>query len=191
MSESEVLIGFGSNLGDRTRLINQALKALSELSQTSLTKLSSLYETAPVGYLEQGAFLNGVARIRTSLSAPVLLGQLLKIEKSLGRERLERWGPRTVDLDILFFADKIIDEVDLVVPHPELVNRLFVLEPLSEIVPDWQHPKFCETVSVLLNKFQQSHPLEEPCHLLSAPVDVTLSKEKVNDGIFYRYSESG
>ena len=190
MSESEVLIGFGSNMGDRASLINQALQALSELSQISLVKLSSLYETAPVGYLEQGAFLNGVACVRTILPAATLLKRLLEIEKSLGRNRIERWGPRTVDLDILFFGDQIIAEADLVVPHPELVRRLFVLEPLCEIVPNWQHPELCEAVSVLLNKFQQSHPLEEPCRLLSAPVDVALSKERVNDGIFYRYSES-
>ncbi len=190
MSESDALIGFGSNLGDRAHLINQALQALSELPQTSLLKLSSLYETAPVGYLEQGAFLNGVVCIRTALPAETLLQRLLKIENSLGRKRIERWGPRTVDLDILFFGDRIINTVDLVVPHPELVRRLFVLEPLNEIIPNWQHPKLCETVSVLLNKFQQSHPLEESCRLLSAPVDVALSKEKVNDGIFYRYSES-
>ncbi|MCK5679261.1 2-amino-4-hydroxy-6-hydroxymethyldihydropteridine diphosphokinase [bacterium] len=190
MSESEVFVGFGSNLGDRSTLINQALKAVAGLPQTSIKKLSSLYETAPVGYLEQGAFLNGVVQIVTSLTASELLAHLLLIEKSLGRERVERWGPRTVDLDILFYGDQIIDEDDLVVPHSELVRRLFVLEPLCEIVPNWLHPEFCEAVSVLLNKYQQSHPLEEPCHMVSPPLDVSLSKEKVSNGIFYRYSES-
>ncbi len=191
MSESEVLVGFGSNLGDRSNLINRALKAISRLPETSLLKLSSLYETAPVGYLDQGAFLNGVVQLETSMPASELLGRLLAIEKSLGRERIERWGPRTVDLDILFFADRIIDEVDLIVPHPEMARRLFVLEPLCEIVPDWIHPGLCETVSALLNKHQISNPLEEPCRLVSSPLDVAHSKEKVADGIFYRYSESG
>jgi len=191
MSESEVLVGFGSNLGDRSRLINRALKAISRLPETSLLKLSSLYETAPVGYLEQGAFLNGIVQLKTLMSASELLACLLAIEKSLGRERIERWGPRTVDLDILFFADRIIDEVDLIVPHPEMARRLFVLEPLCEIVPDWIHPVLCETVSALLNKHQISNPLEEPCRLVSSPLDVAHSKEKVEDGIFYRYSESG
>jgi len=190
MSESEVLVGFGSNLGDRSLLINRALKALSCLSQTTLIKLSSLYETAPVGYLEQGAFLNGVVQLRTSMSASELLVCLLAIEKSLGRERLERWGPRTVDLDILFFADQVITETDLLVPHPELARRLFVLEPLCEIVPDLIHPVSGEAVSVLLNKHQISNPLEEPCRLVSAPLDIAQSKEKADDGIFYRYSES-
>ncbi len=190
MSESEVVIGFGSNLGDRAGLVNQALQALSELPRTTLTKLSSLYETVPVGYLEQGAFLNGVACVKTALPAAALLKSLLEIEKSLGRERIARWGPRTVDLDIIFFADRIINEVDLVVPHPELTRRLFVLEPLCEIAPVWRHPELDETVSVLLNKFQQSHPEAEPCRRLCAPVDGVLVKEKVNDGIFYRYSES-
>ncbi len=191
MSESEVLVGFGSNLGDRSSLINRALQALSRLPQTSLEKLSSLYETAPVGYLEQGAFLNGAAQLKTSMSASQLLVALLAIEKSLGRERLKRWGPRTVDLDILFFADRIINETDLLVPHPELVRRLFVLEPLAEIVPDWIHPVYGETVAALLNKHQISNPLEGPCRLVSAPLDIAQSKEKADDGIFYRYSESG
>ncbi len=191
MSESEVLIGFGSNLGDRSHSINRALQALFRLAETSLLKLSSLYETAPVGYLEQGAFLNGVVQLKTTLSASQLLTTLLAIEKSLGRERLQRWGPRTVDLDILFFADRVINEADLLVPHPEIVRRLFVLEPLCEIVPDLVHPVNGETVADLLNKHQMSNPLEEPCRMVSAPLDIAQSKEKADDGIFYRYSESG
>jgi 2-amino-4-hydroxy-6-hydroxymethyldihydropteridine diphosphokinase len=190
MAESEVLIGFGSNLGDRLQLINQALTALSNLPRVHMAKLSSLYETAPVGYLEQGAFLNGVVQIRTSLSASELLPALLAIETSLGRKRTERWGPRTVDLDILFYAGQIITGAELSIPHPELVRRLFVLEPLCEIVPGWIHPEYCETVTVLLHKYQMSCPLEEPCRLVGIPVDAARIREKEKDGIFYRYCES-
>ena len=188
MSECEVLIGFGSNLGDRRALINQALQALSDLSATSLKTLSSLYETAPVGYLEQGAFLNGVVLVKSSLAASELLTQLLAIENSLGRVRKERWGPRTIDLDILFYGNKIIDEVDLVVPHPEIAERIFVLEPLNEIAPIWRHPQLGGTISELLHKYQLSHPEEVPCEIVAVPPEVAL--DEVRDGIFYRYSQS-
>ncbi len=188
MSEREVFIGFGSNLGDRCGLINQALQALSELPKTYLEKLSSLYETAPVGYLEQGAFLNGAVLIKSSLSAPGLLKNLLVIENSLGRVRKERWGPRTIDLDILFYGDQKIDEVDLVVPHPELVKRIFVLEPLHEIAPAWLHPGFGGTISELLDKYQLNHSEEEPCRIVATSPGVALNE--VRDGIFYRYGQS-
>ena len=183
MSECEVLIGFGSNLGDRRALVNQALQALSDLPATSLENLSSLYETVPVGYLEQGAFFNGVVLIRSSLAASELLAQLLAIENLLGRVRKERWGPRTIDLDILFYGNEIIDEVDLVVPHPEVAKRIFVLEPLNEIAPDWLHPQFGGTISKLLHKYQLSYPEVAPCEIVAVPPEVAL--DEVRDGIFY------
>ena len=188
MPECKVFIGFGSNLGDRCALINQALQALSDLPTTSLKKLSSLYETAPVGYLEQGAFLNGVILIKSSLAASGLLEQLLAIENSLGRVRKERWGPRTIDLDILFYGDQVLDEVDLIVPHPELDKRIFVLEPLHEIAPAWRHPRLGGTISELLYQYQLKHPEEVPCRIVAAPPGVTLNE--VRDGIFYRYGQS-
>ncbi len=187
ISACDLLIGFGSNLGDRCLLINQALQALSELPTTSLRELSSLYETAPVGYLDQGAFLNGVVLVKSSLTALELLERLLVIENSLGRVRKERWGPRTIDLDILFYGDKIIDEVDLLVPHPELGKRLFVLEPLHEIASTWLHPQFGGTISELLNKYQLSNPEEVPCRIVAGPPEVAL--DEVRDGIFYRYGQ--
>ncbi|MCD6430971.1 MAG: 2-amino-4-hydroxy-6-hydroxymethyldihydropteridine diphosphokinase [Deltaproteobacteria bacterium] len=188
MSEREVFIGFGSNLGDRCLLINQALQALSDLPTIFLKKLSSLYETAPVGYLEQGVFLNGVVLVKVSLSATELLERLLSIENSLGRVRKERWGPRTIDLDILFYGEQKIDEVDLIVPHPELVKRMFVLEPLHEIAPDWLHPGFGGTISELLYQYQLNHPEEEPCRIVAPSPGVALNE--VRDGIFYRYGQS-
>ena len=187
MPECKVFIGFGSNLGNRCALINQALQALSDLPTISLKKLSSLYETAPVGYLEQGAFLNGAILIKSSLAASELLERLLAIENTLGRVRKERWGPRTIDLDILFYGDQIIDEVDLLVPHPELGKRLFVLEPLHEIASTWLHPRFGGTISELLHKYQLSNPEEVPCRIVAGPPEVAL--DEVRDGIFYRYSQ--
>lgn len=188
MSEREVFIGFGSNLGDRCAFINLALQALSVLPTTSLKKLSSLYETAPVGYLEQGAFLNGAVIVKSLLTAPELLGRLLAIENTLGRVRKKRWGPRTIDLDILFYGDEIIDEVDLLVPHPELARRIFVLEPLHEIAPAWQHPRLGVTIAELLCQYQLKYPEESPCRIMAVPPGVALNE--VRDGIFYRYGQS-
>ena len=187
MSLHEVFIGFGSNLGDRCALINQALLALSRLPTTSLEKLSSLYETAPVGYLEQDSFLNGVVLVKGSLKASDLLERLLEIESSLGRVRKERWGPRTIDLDILFYGDAIIDAPDLHVPHPELFKRIFVLEPLYEIAPVWLHPGFGGTISELLHQYQLNHPKEEACRIVARSPGVDLNE--VSDGIFYRYGQ--
>ncbi len=189
MTSLNVFIGFGSNLGDRCGLINQALLALSRLPETSLEKLSSLYETAPVGYLEQGTFLNGVVLVKSSFRAASLLEGLLEIENSLGRVREERWGPRTVDLDIIFYGNEVIDTAILRVPHPELTNRIFVLEPLSEIAPDWLHPQLGGTISTLLYKYQSNNPEEALCRIVAGPPEVALNNE-VKDGIFYRYSQS-
>ena len=183
ISGYEVFIGFGGNLGDRRSFINQALQALSELPTTSLSKLSSLYETVPVGYLEQGGFLNGVVLIRSLLTATDLLERLLAIENRLGRVRKERWGPRTIDLDILFYGDNLIDEADLQVPHPELGKRLFVLEPLCEIAPTWSHSRFDGTISKLLHQYQLKHPEEAAGRIVAAPPRFALNE--VRDGIFY------
>jgi 2-amino-4-hydroxy-6-hydroxymethyldihydropteridine diphosphokinase len=183
----EVYIGFGSNLGDRCALINQALAAVAELPQSRLVRLSSLYETAPVGYLDQGAFLNGVAQLVSTLSPAQLLAGLLGLENELGRVRLKRWGPRTIDLDILLIGDEVIDEKDLTVPHPEMVNRLFVLEPLAEIAPGLLHPVKLLEIIAILNQYRETHPAEEAAVVVADPPGV-LSEE--SDGIFYRYRQS-
>lgn len=109
-------------------------------SSTKLLAVSSLYRTEPVGYLAQDWFLNAAALIRTELSPPELLACLLDIERALGRVRTVRNGPRIIDLDILLWDDLIVREDDLVIPHPRLHERLFVLEPLAEIAPDHRHP---------------------------------------------------
>jgi 2-amino-4-hydroxy-6-hydroxymethyldihydropteridine diphosphokinase len=124
-------VGLGANLGDREATIRAALEALP-----GLVAVSSLRETDPVGVTDQPRFLNGVAAVETELSARELLDALLEIERELGRERRERWGPRTIDLDLLLFGEEQIDERGLSVPHPRLHERRFALEPLSELAPD-------------------------------------------------------
>ena len=184
--EEEVFIGFGSNLGDRCGLINRALAAVAGLPQSRPVKLSSLYETAPVGYLDQGAFLNGVLGLRSALAPGRLLKELLAIESRLGRVRVERWGPRTIDLDIILFGNQGICRDDLRVPHPEMVRRRFVLEPLAEIAPDLVHPGLQLTIREIFNRFCQNNPAGEAAVVVVEP---PLMHE-VRDGIFYRYRQS-
>jgi 2-amino-4-hydroxy-6-hydroxymethyldihydropteridine diphosphokinase len=123
-------VGLGSNLGDREALIREA----AELIGTR--RLSTIVETEPWGYEEQPRFLNAVAEVETERSARRFLELLLDTERRLGRERRgARWGPRTIDLDLLLYGDEVIDEPGLQVPHPRLLERLFALEPLAELVP--------------------------------------------------------
>lgn len=132
-------IGLGSNLGDRARHIAEALAELG--AHGTITAVSALYETAPIGGPRQGAFLNAVVLVKTSLSPRDLLDVCLTIEKSHGRERVERWGPRTLDLDILLFGAQRVKEQGLEIPHPELTKRRFVLEPLLEVWPQAALPE--------------------------------------------------
>ena len=130
-------IGFGSNLGNRRENIEKAIELLKKEEGVEVRKISSLYETDPVGGPPQGKFLNGVAEVKTSLTPRELLECLKKIEKDVGRKPGKvRWGPREIDLDILLYGDGSIDEPDLKIPHPEMHGRDFVLKPLSEIAPD-------------------------------------------------------
>lgn len=128
-------VGLGSNLGDREALIREAAELIGAL------RLSTIIETEPWGYENQPRFLNAVAEIETRLPPRALLDELLDVESKLGRERVgQQWGPRTIDLDLLLFGDESIDEPGLVVPHPHLTERLFVLEPLAELVPTRRIP---------------------------------------------------
>ncbi|MDI6809141.1 MAG: 2-amino-4-hydroxy-6-hydroxymethyldihydropteridine diphosphokinase [Candidatus Eisenbacteria bacterium] len=147
-----VFIGLGSNLGEREASLKAAIEMLSKLPQTLLIRVSSLYDTAPVGELDQPNFLNAVAIIETGLSPRKLLWNLLLIEKRLGRTRQKRWGPRVIDLDILFYGNLIVEEADLIIPHPEIEKRAFVLVPASELEPEFIHPRKGETLSQLLKR---------------------------------------
>ncbi len=187
MPGAAVYIGFGSNLGERLETINRALTELGRLPETFLGGLSPLYESAPVGYLDQGPFLNGVARLDTALSARRLLERLLAIEKKLGRVRGIRWGPRTIDLDIIIFGRAVIADEDLVVPHPEYVRRRFVLEPLAELAPGLVCPRSGRTIGRLLQQQILTHPEEVPLSRVAEPPAGNPSE--VKDGIFYRYRQ--
>jgi len=129
-------IGLGSNLGDRLVNINKAIEYLKENQDITVEKVSSIIETEPQGGPPQGKFLNAVVKIKTSLAPQDLLRFLQDIEAKLGRTRLIRNGPRTIDLDILLYDNKVIDEPNLEVPHPRMFERDFVLKPLLEIEPD-------------------------------------------------------
>jgi 2-amino-4-hydroxy-6-hydroxymethyldihydropteridine diphosphokinase len=123
-------VGLGANLGDREATIRAAVAQLP-----GVVAVSPLRETDPVGVTDQPQFLNGVAALETELPPRELLDVLLAVERGLGRERRERWGPRTIDLDLLLYGDEAIDEDGLTVPHPRLRERRFVLEPLADLAP--------------------------------------------------------
>jgi 2-amino-4-hydroxy-6-hydroxymethyldihydropteridine diphosphokinase len=130
-------IGLGGNLGDRRSYLERALDLLARDPDVRIAAVSSFHDTEPVGYVEQPRFLNGVAALETELGPRELLERMLAVERALGRERTgPRYGPRTIDLDLLVYGDVEIDEPDLVVPHPRLAERSFVLEPLAEVAPD-------------------------------------------------------
>jgi 2-amino-4-hydroxy-6-hydroxymethyldihydropteridine diphosphokinase len=128
-------VGIGSNLGDRETNLRQALDLLAAEEGIEVVAVSRLRETEPVGPVEQGPFLNGAVQVTTELTPRTLLGRLLDIEQRLGRVRRERFGPRTIDLDLLVFDDEVVDEPGLTLPHPRLHERRFALEPLAELAP--------------------------------------------------------
>jgi len=129
-------IGLGSNIGDKAGNIDRALAALDAIPGIRVTARSRYYRTAPWGVTDQDWFVNACALVETTLSPRALLDACLAIEAELGRKRLERWGPRLIDLDILFFGEETIDQPGLTVPHPHLLERAFVLVPLADIAPE-------------------------------------------------------
>jgi len=133
-------VGIGSNLGEREINLGRALELLSAEDGIEVSAVSEIRETEPVGPVEQGPFLNGAARLETSLAPRELLERLLAVENRLGRVRTERWGPRTIDLDLLLYGNERIDEAGLTVPHPRLHERRFVLEPLADLDPTLEIP---------------------------------------------------
>jgi len=152
MSEHIAFIGLGSNLGDREAFLARARRALSHYG--TVERCSSLYETEPVDVCDQPRFLNQVVALRTRLDPLALLRACQMIERALGRERLIPKGPRTIDLDLLLYDDRVLaietDDVQLLLPHPRLHERRFVLVPLCEISPDGRHPVLGKSFSELL-----------------------------------------
>ncbi len=132
-------IGLGSNLGDRVAYLEAAVAELENLAGVSVLSSSSVYETPPAGFLDQPHFLNAVVAVETELSPHELLQALRLIEDGHRRQRSIRWGPRTLDLDLLACGDRVVRTTDLTLPHPHLTERCFVLAPLCEIAPDLKH----------------------------------------------------
>ena len=158
-----IYIGIGANLGDREKTLQKATGILDAKPKITVVAASAVYETVPVGVVEQPHFLNAVLQVHTSLSARSLLNCLLAIERDFGRVRETRWGPRTLDLDILLYGDAIINQPGLQVPHPHLHEREFVLVPLCDLKPDLKHPVLDQSIQFLtesLNKGTSAHALD-------------------------------
>jgi 2-amino-4-hydroxy-6-hydroxymethyldihydropteridine diphosphokinase len=170
----QVLIALGSNLGNRSDNLHQALALLEQSTRISILKISGFYETSPVGMHSDDPaelFINAVVWIETDLSPSELLNYCLKIEQTLGRNRntLEEkqgYSSRSIDLDVLFFGGLILQGFELDLPHPRLHERAFVLVPLAEIAPNWEHPVFKQSVSQLLLNLETT----EQVTLLPEPV---------------------
>ena len=151
--ETACAIALGSNLGDSEQIIEEALVRLNQVDGMRLKVRSHLYKTAPVGP-PQPDYINACAVFCTALSPEHVLQMLLTTEASFGRIRRERWGPRTLDLDLLFYGDQVVDTPKLTLPHPRMHDRAFVLVPLAEIAAHWLHPVRLQTVKELLEQVE-------------------------------------
>lgn len=152
----KVYLSLGSNMGDKRENLLEAIKRVGELENTEVVKSSTILETEPFGYIEQDNFLNACLEVKTLLTPQEFLSSILKIELDMGRVREIKWGPRVIDIDILFYDDEIIQEDNLAVPHPWICEREFVLEPLSEIAPNYVHPLERKTIMMLARKLKES-----------------------------------
>lgn len=151
----EVYIAVGSNMGDKEAYISQAIEKLKSRNDCRVKRVSSLLETEPYGVVDQDKFLNGAFVMETLLTPQELLDVLHEIEAEAKRERTMRWGPRTLDLDLIFYDDEIIQEEELCVPHVDMQNRLFVLKPLEEIAPYKRHPVYGKTIAEMVVDLEQ------------------------------------
>ncbi len=150
-----VYLSLGSNIGNRKKNLQQAIIEL-EKNNINSVKLSSLYETEPIGP-KQRKFYNMAGKFNTKLQPKELLNQLKQIEKKLGRTKTFRWGPRIIDIDILFYGKRIIKTKNLVIPHKEIINRAFVLVPIKEIAPNLIHPLYRKKIVTLLEQLDNNY----------------------------------
>ena len=169
--ENIAYLSIGSNIGNRLEIFQKALQLLDENNEISVEELSSIYETDPVGYTNQACFLNAVLKISTSLQPEELLQICLFIESQLGRKREIRWGPRTLDLDILLYNQENIETESLIVPHPRMQERAFVIIPLMELDPDIKLPNVNAALDDILNQIPDKE-------------GVRLWKQKNGDDVF-------
>jgi 2-amino-4-hydroxy-6-hydroxymethyldihydropteridine diphosphokinase len=153
-------IGIGSNLGNALKNCRHAVEILSLVKNIEITRVSSFYKTEPVGIENQNLFINAVIEIKTALSARNLFQNLQNIEKDMGREREVKGGPRIIDLDLLFYGQEMIKDADLIVPHPEIQFRRFVLEPICEIASYHIHPAFGVSMRGLKNRLNDNKMVE-------------------------------
>lgn len=145
-------VAFGSNLGDKKKFLDDGIQGLRDTPSCEVEAVSEYLVTEPYGGVEQDEFLNGVLKLRTLLTPEELLDRLHELEAAANRERIIHWGPRTLDLDILFYDNEIIDTPDLHIPHIDMENRDFVLKPMDEIAPYYRHPVLNKTIHQLLNE---------------------------------------
>ena len=151
----EAYLSIGSNMGDKEKNLNDAIERISALKEVKLEKVSQFLTTEPWGYTDQEEFLNGAVKIKTTFSPKELVRALLHIESEMKRERIIKWGPRIIDLDVVFFDDLISDDEEIILPHPRMEEREFVLKPLSELCPYKIHPVLRKSVINLLNELSK------------------------------------
>lgn len=150
-----VYLSLGSNIGNKRKNLLEAIRKIGELENIEVVKSSTILETEPFGYLEQDNFLNTCLEVKTLMTAQEFLKEILQIELDMGRVREIKWGPRIIDIDILFYDKEIIEEDNLAVPHPWICEREFVLDPLSEIAPNYIHPLEKKTITMLARKLKE------------------------------------
>ncbi len=154
---NRIFVALGSNIGDSDGYLNQAIDKINKLPATTVINESTRIKTKPFGNVKQDDFLNSVIELSSYLSPQQLLQKLQQIELELGRERIIKWGPRTIDLDILYFNNQIIYEENLIIPHPGISERLFVLESLNELIPNYIHPQLKVANSIMYQKMIENN----------------------------------
>ncbi|OGC05206.1 2-amino-4-hydroxy-6-hydroxymethyldihydropteridine diphosphokinase [candidate division WOR-1 bacterium RIFOXYA12_FULL_43_27] len=158
-----VFLALGSNVGDREEYIEQAVFLISKIKGVEVLKRSTNHETEPEGDTDQPSFINAALEIKTELPPQKLLNEFTTIENALGRERETEWGPRTIDIDLLFYGKMIVSEDNLQIPHPLIHERTFVLEPMKEIAPEFTHPVLEKTIEELFEerKVESGHTYDD------------------------------